>query len=89
MPRSGRSSCMPIRARRRQNSDALPPMLAGGTYILRGYGTDDRIVYGSGRVVASAALGAEAEKLFADERIAYAHVRSSTNNCYQCRIDRA
>ncbi len=69
-------------------SDVLPPMLAGGTYILRGYGKDDRIVYGSGRVVASEALGTEAERLFTDPRIAYAHVRSSTNNCYQCRIDR-
>ena len=70
-------------------SAALPPMLTSAAYILRGYGADDRIVYGSGRVVAPDALAGEAEKLFADQRIAYAHVRSSTNNCYQCRVDRA
>ena len=70
-------------------SAELPPMLTSAAYILRGYGADDRIVYGSGKVVAPGALATEAEALFAEDRIAYAHVRSSTNNCYQCRIDRA
>ena len=30
----------------------------------------------------------EADALFGDPRIAYIHVRSAANNCYQCRIDR-
>ena len=65
-----------------------PEMLASPDYIVRGYGKDDRIVYGTGRVVASEAIPARATELFADPRVAYLHVRSARNNCYQCRIDR-
>ena len=67
---------------------ALPEMLASPDYIVRGYGADDRIVYGSGGVVATEAIPARAEALFGDARVAYVHVRSARNNCYQCRIDR-
>lgn len=67
--------------------DGLPPMLTSPDYIVRGYGTDDRIVYGSGGVIATAAITARADALFRDPEIAYLHVRSARNNCYQCRID--
>ncbi|WP_149587764.1 DUF1203 domain-containing protein [Tabrizicola flagellatus] len=67
----------------------LPEMLAAPDYILRGYGNDDRIVYGTGGVVATAAIPARAAELLADARVAYLHVRSARNNCYQCRIERA
>lgn len=67
---------------------ALPEMLASPEYIVRGYGADDRIVYGTGGVVATGAIPARAEALFGDARVAYVHVRSARNNCYQCRIDR-
>jgi len=66
----------------------LPEILASSDYIVRGYGADDRIVYGTGGVVATSGIAARAEELFADPRVAYVHVRSSRNNCYQCRIDR-
>ncbi len=68
--------------------EGLPVMLASPDYIVRGYGADDRIVYGSGGVVATAAIAARAEELLADPKIAYLHVRSSRNNCYQVRIER-
>lgn len=68
--------------------DALPEMLASPEYIVRGYGADDRIVYGTGGVVATAAIPARAEALLGGPRVAYVHVRSARNNCYQCRIDR-
>jgi Protein of unknown function (DUF1203) len=55
---------------------------------VRGYGADDRIVYGTGGVVATEAIAARAGELFADAQVAYLHVRSARNNCYQCRIDR-
>ncbi len=58
-------------------------------YLIRGYGADDRIVYGTGRIVAPAAMAGAAEDMFADARVAYIHVRSASNNCYQARIDRA
>jgi hypothetical protein len=67
----------------------LPEMLSSPDYIVRGYAADDRIVYGTGQVVATADIPAEAERRLADPRVAYVHVRSARNNCYQCRIDRA
>ena len=67
--------------------EALPEMLASPDYIVRGYGADDRIVYGTGGVVATGAIPARAAALLADARVAYVHVRSARNNCYQLRID--
>lgn len=67
---------------------AMPEVLASPDSIVRGYGADDRIVYGTGGVVATAAIPKRAEELLADPRVAYLHVRSARNNCYQLRIDR-
>ncbi len=69
-------------------SDAIPAALGSAQYIVRGYGADDRIVYGTGGVVATAAIPARAAELLANPSIAYVHVRSAANNCYQCRVDR-
>ena len=66
----------------------LPEILASPDYIIRGYGADDRIVYGTGAVVPTARITAEAQMRLDDPRVAYVHVRSARNNCYQCRIDR-
>ena len=63
-------------------------ILESPTYILRGYGRNDRIVYGTGAVVAIETLPEEAARRLADPRIAYVHVRSARNNCFQVRIDR-
>jgi hypothetical protein len=57
-------------------------------YIVRGYGADDRIVYGTGGVVQTADIPLRAQALLARDDVAYLHVRSARNNCYQCRIDR-
>ena len=68
--------------------EAVPEMLASPDYIVRGYGADDRIVYGGGGVVATERIAARAGELLGDARVAYVHVRSARNNCYQVRIDR-
>lgn len=65
----------------------LPVILASATYILRGYGPDDRIVYGTGAVVPTPAIRDEAARRLADPRVVYVHVRSASNNCYLARID--
>lgn len=67
---------------------AVPEILSSPDYIVRGYGPDDRIVYGTGAVVPTARLAEEAGVRLADRRVAYVHVRSARNNCYQVRIDR-
>ncbi len=66
----------------------VPDILESPVYIVRGYDADDRIVYGSGRVVPTDQVADTAALMFGDRSIVYAHVRSATNNCYQCRIDR-
>ena len=68
--------------------DALPPCLDSPAYLLRGYGSDERIVYGTGAVTARGEIGARASTLLADGRVAFVHVRSASNNCWQARIDR-
>lgn len=75
----------------RHDSDAgMPSMFRERTgYLVRGYDRSDRIVYGSGSVVAPDALDARAADLLARNDVAYLHVRSGSYNCYQCRIDRS
>jgi hypothetical protein len=67
----------------------LPVMLSSPDYIVRGYGADERIVYGTGGVVPTADIPARAGSLLADPRVAYVHVRSARNNCFQVRVERA
>ncbi len=74
---------------RHVDNGGVPDMLRSPQYILRGYNADDRIVYGSGQIVPTPEIPSTAAQMFGDSRIAYVHVRSASNNCYQCRIDRA
>ncbi|MGQ0611073.1 MAG: DUF1203 domain-containing protein [Paracoccaceae bacterium] len=66
----------------------LPQMLASPEYIVRGYGADDRIVYGTGAVTPTPRIADRAAELLSDARVAYVHVRSARNNCFQVRIER-
>jgi hypothetical protein len=68
--------------------DKVPEILTSPDYIIRGYSAEDRIVYGTGQVVAQTALVEEAARRFADARVRYIHLRSARNNCFQLRIDR-
>jgi len=75
---------------RHEDDGDLPPILATSPdYLLKGYSAADRIVYGTGRIVASADIPAYAAEVFEREDVAYIHVRSARNNCYQARIDRS
>lgn len=74
---------------RRADSAALPDMYATrDALILRGYGADERIVYGTGKVVPVAEIKATADALLDDARVEYVHARSASNNCFQFRIER-
>jgi hypothetical protein len=72
-------------------SRGLPPRHQGGgsQQILRGYGRDDRIVYGTGVVVEPEAIEDEAEAILRRDDVAYVHMRSATNNCFTLKIERA
>ncbi|WJH42314.1 DUF1203 domain-containing protein [Aliirhizobium terrae] len=77
------------RCQRYACEETLPPILSSPDYIVRGYGHDDRIVYGSGAVTPTGDITSRADSLLSRNDIAYVHVRSARNNCYQCRIERA
>jgi len=67
----------------------IPEILSAPDYIIRAYTPDNRILYGTGAVVPTATIPTEAEARLRDPRVAYLHIRSARNNCYQLRIDRA
>ncbi len=67
----------------------IPHFLDSPRYMIRGYGADDRIVYGTGQIVPTPEIPAAAERLFENTDVRYVHVRSASNNCYHCRIERA
>lgn len=68
----------------------MPEILTSSPdYLLKGYGNDDRIIYGTGSVVETDRIDAAIADIFARPDVAYIHVRSSRNNCYQARIDRS
>ena len=57
--------------------------------LVKGCLANDRIDYGTGRIVHPDALPETVAELLADPRTACLHVRSAINNCCQVRIDRA
>lgn len=66
-----------------------PVILDSPYYILRGYNADERIVYGTGGVVARRSIVDHAIDLLANESVDFVDVRSAANNCFQCRIRRS
>lgn len=71
-------------------SQNLPAILqTSPDYLIKGYNAEDRIVYGTGHIVTPNNLIAASEAIFVDVTVAYIHVRSARNNCYQCKITRA
>ncbi|MEM1300473.1 MAG: DUF1203 domain-containing protein [Pseudomonadota bacterium] len=76
---------------RRWDNEGAPPVVAESDEdrLVKGYSEDDRIVYGLGKVVAPTDVAARARTVLDDPRVAYVHIRSSTNNCFTCRVDAA
>ena len=75
----------------RHGETAAPPRLFldhRERMLVRGYKADDRIKYGTGQVVPTAELADACAALFEDPEVAYLHIRSAANNCYQCRVDK-
>lgn len=68
----------------------LPPILnASPDYLLKGYTPDQRIRYGTGRIVGREDLAAYAATLLERDEISFVDVRSARNNCFLTRITRA
>ena len=74
---------------RAPEAGTLPELFSRtAAYIVRGYDAGDRIIYGTGAVVPTTDIPERAGKLLARGDVAYLHMRSAKNNCYQCRIER-
>lgn len=75
--------------RRYPENDVIPEMfLKRERFLLKGYCKDNRIVYGTGRIVKSPEMVREAAAILENPKVAYVHARSALNNCFTCRIDR-
>ena len=73
-----------------QDNTTIPAMcLKGQPRIVKGYDSADRIIYGTGKIVAPEQITTYARELFTDVSVSYIHVRSSQYNCYSFRIDRS
>lgn len=72
----------------RGGGEGVPEALASPEYLIKGYSSQDRIVYGTGAIVPTPEIPAAARRILDREGVAYVHVRSARNNCYQARIDR-
>ena len=57
-------------------------------YLIKGYSDSDRIVYGTGIVITKDRMMDQAAEILSDPRVAYVHIRSARNNCYQARVER-
>ncbi len=69
--------------------DDLPETLRSSPdYLIKGYSADERIVYGTGSIVSPDVMSKRVAEIFSDPAIAFIHIRSARNNCYQARIDR-
>ena len=74
---------------KRHEGAEIPEVLRDSPdYLLKGYNAQDRIVYGTGKVVVAADVADYAQAVLERADVAYIHVRSARNNCYQARIDR-
>lgn len=75
---------------RHPQSSELPDLFKRrGTILIRGYGANDPILYGTGQVVETSAVVEAVTAVFRRPETAYVHMRSASNNCYQCRIERS
>lgn len=70
-----------------QNAD-IPKLYENRTMLVRGYTDNQRICYGTGKIIPMTALMDYALSLFSNKEIAFVHVRSATNNCYHFKVER-
>lgn len=68
-------------------ADGVPPIFRDHPMLIRAYGENERILYGTGAVVPPERLEAECAARLDSDQVAFVHVRSSTNNCFQARVE--
>lgn len=71
------------------SGEGLPEMFASPEYLIKGYTADERIRYGTGKVVVREEILSSAAELLELAEIAFVDIRSARNNCYHARVVRA
>jgi len=67
----------------------VPPIFqTSPDYLIKAYRADNRIYYGTGRIVPKQEIVSYAETLLSDPDVAYVDIRSARNNCFQARVTR-
>ena len=76
---------------KRHDETAAPPemFLKKEQMMVRGYKANERIKYGTGKVVNTPELTDACAAILSDPEIEYVHLRSASNNCFQCRVERS
>jgi hypothetical protein len=72
---------------RHDETTGVPDLYRNREMLIRGYDSADRIIYGTGQVLAMHELESVSSELFARADLSYLHARSPTNNCYHFRIE--
>jgi hypothetical protein len=72
---------------RHPESAGIPGLYRHREMLIRGYDLNERIVYGTGKVIDMRDIETEAGQLFEHQAVEFIHVRSPTNNCYHFRIE--
>ncbi len=74
---------------RHEERPETPDYLLGReSVIVRGYTDANRILYGTGQVVSTQEIATACAETLDNPDVAYVHVRSSTDNCFHCRVER-
>ena len=69
------------------SGEGVPPVLSESPdYLLKGYNDDYRIVYGTGQITPVADVSRIATELLRRREVEFVDIRSSRNNCFQCRV---
>jgi hypothetical protein len=70
------------------SSDTPALFMRSRQVIVRGYSAGERIIYGTGALVAPDRIAETAGALLDRPDVAFLHVRYAATNCFACRIDR-
>ncbi len=77
------------RCKRHKDGQSLPDLFKNTKdYLIRGYDTQNRIVYGTGQVTKTLQIEQAIRGGFSNSTIEYYHMRSASNNCFQVKITR-
>ena len=68
--------------------NGVPEIFDGQAILIRAYDESERIIYGTGAITRAEHLIEKCARRLARDDVSFVHIRSSTNNCFQARVER-